>query len=92
MAVAEVTATVQGIQGRDQVHKMANMDLKKLFRIGAISAITPYQEFRDYYEHKVKDGKHKQSVINAVRSKIALRAVAVINNQKEYVDKYKKTA
>ena len=68
------------------------MDLKKLFRIGAISAITPYQKFRNYYERRVKEGKHKQSVINAVRSKTALRAVAVINNQKEYVYKNKKTA
>ncbi|HEX8677219.1 MAG TPA: IS110 family transposase [Segetibacter sp.] len=80
------------IKGRDKVHKMANKDLKKLLHMGAISAITHYPEFRDYYERKVKEGKHEQSVINAVRSKIALRAVAVINNQKEYVDKYKKTA
>ena len=58
----------------------------------AISAITYHPEFRTYYERKTKEGKHEQSVINAVRSKIALRAVAVINNQKEYVDKYKKTA
>jgi hypothetical protein len=41
---------------------------------------------------KVKEGKHEQSVINAVRSKIAIRAVAVVNNQKKYVDKYKRTA
>jgi hypothetical protein len=58
----------------------------------AISAIIHYPEFRDYYDREVNEGKHEQSVINAVRSKIALRAVAVINNQKEYVDKYKKTA
>ena len=42
--------------------------------MGAVFAITPYQEFRDYYERKVKEGKHEQSGINAVRSKIALRA------------------
>lgn len=58
--------------------------------MGAISAITHYPEFKDYYERKVKEGKHAQSVINAVRSKIALRAVAVINNQEKYVDNYKK--
>jgi len=80
------------IKGRDKVHKMANKDLKKLLHMGAISAITHYSEFKDYYERKVKEGKHEQSVINAVRSKIALRAVAVINNQKMYVDKYKKAA
>ncbi len=60
--------------------------------MGAISAITHYPEFRDYYERKVKEGKHELSAINAVRSKIALRAVAVINNQTAYVDKYKKAA
>jgi transposase len=80
------------IKGRDKVHKMANKDLKKLLHMGAISAITHYPEFKDYYERKVKEGKHAQSVINAVRSKIALRAVAVINNQEKYVDKYNKAA
>ena len=80
------------IKGRDKVHKMANKDLKKLLHMGAISAITHYPEFKDYYEQKVKEGKHEQSVINAVRSKIALRAVAVINNQAKYVNNYKKAA
>jgi transposase len=80
------------IKGRDKVHKMANKDLKKLLHMGAISAITNYPEFKAYYERKVKEGKHKQSVINAVRSKIALRAVAIINNQVKYVDNYKKVA
>lgn len=80
------------IKGRDKVHKMANKDLKKLLHMGAVSAITHYQEFRDYYERKVKEGKHEQSVINAIRSKIALRAVAVINNQQKYVNNYQKVA
>lgn len=80
------------IKGRDKVHKMANKDLKKLLHMGAISAITHYPEFRDYYERKVKEGKHEQSAINAIRSKIALRAVAVINNQRPYVNNYQKVA
>lgn len=80
------------IKGKDKVHKMANKDLKKLLHMGAISAITHYPEFKDYYERKVKEGKHALSAINAVRSKIVLRAVAVVNNQKAYVNKYKKAA
>jgi transposase len=80
------------IKGRHKVHKMANKELKKLLHMGAVSAITHYPEFKDYYERKVKEGKHQLSAINAVRSKIALRAVAVINNQAPYVDKYKKAA
>lgn len=80
------------IKSRDKVHKMANKDLKKLLHMGAVSAITHYPEFKDYYERKVKEGKHELLVINAVRSKIAQRAVAVVNNQKPYVDNYKKAA
>jgi len=80
------------IKGKDKVHKMANKDLKKLLHMGAVAAITHYPEFKDYYERKVKEGKHELSAINAVRSKIALRAVAVVNNQEKYVKKYKKVA
>lgn len=80
------------IKGKDKVHKMANKDLKAMLHMGAVSAITHYPEFKDYYERKVKEGKHELSAINAVRSKIVLRAVAVVNNQKPYVNKYKKAA
>jgi len=80
------------VKGRDKVHKMANKELKKLLHMGALAAIQHYEEFRAYYERKVKEGKHELAVLNAIRSKIVLRAVAVINNQHKYVDNYKKTA
>lgn len=80
------------VRGRDKVHKMANKELKKLLHMGALSAIQHYEEFSAYYERKVKEGKHELAVLNAIRSKIALRAVAVINNQHKYVDNYKKAA
>jgi transposase len=80
------------VKGRDKVHKMANKDLKKLLSMGALSAIQHYEEFRAYYERKVKEGKHELAVLNAIKSKIVLRAVAVINNQQPYVDNYKKAA
>jgi transposase len=80
------------IKGRDKVHKMANKELKKLLHMGALSAIQHHEEFRAYYERKVKEGKHEFAVLNAIRSKIVLRAVAVINKQQPYVDNYKKAA
>jgi transposase len=80
------------IKGKDKVHKMANKELKTLLHMGAVSAITHYPEFKDYYERKVKEGKHELSVLNAIRSKIVLRAVAVVNNQQKYVSNYKKAA
>jgi transposase len=80
------------IKGRSKVHKMANKDLKKLLSMCALTAIRIYPEFRNYYERKVKEGKHEQAVLNAIKSKLALRAVAVINKQEKYVDNYKKAA
>ena len=80
------------IKGREKVHKMSNKELKKLLSMGALAAISHYDEFRDYYERKTKEGKHPQAVLNAIKNKIALRAVAVVNNKKEYVNNYKKAA
>jgi len=71
---------------------MANKELKSLLHMGALSAIQYYQEFRNYYDRKVAEGKHPNSVFNAICNKILLRAVAVVNNRKEYVENYKKAA
>lgn len=80
------------LNGRNKVHKMSNKELKSLLHMGALSAIQYYQEFRDYYDRKINEGKHPNSVLNAICNKILLRAAAVVNNQKKYVDNYKKTA
>lgn len=80
------------LKGRNKVHKMANKELKSLLHLCALSSIKYYQEFRDYYERKIKEGKHPNSVLNAICNKILLRAVAVVNNQKNYVGNYKKAA
>jgi transposase len=71
---------------------MANKELKKLLHMGALSAITYYDEFRDYYDRKIKEGKNPQLVLNAIRNKLILRAVSVIKKKKKYVDNYKKAA
>lgn len=80
------------IKGRKRVHRMANKELKKLLHMGALSAIQNYTEFRNYYDRKKAEGKHSMSVLNAIRNKIVLRAVAVINNQEPYVNNVEKAA
>ena len=79
------------VKGRNKVHPMANKDLKKLLHLCALSAIQHYLEFKQYYERKKLEGKHSMSVINAVRNKIVLRVMAVVNNQTPYVNNVKKT-
>lgn len=80
------------IKGRNKVHKMANKELKKMLHLCALSAIKCYPEFKQHYERKKKEGKHTMSVLNAIKNKIVLRVVAVVNNQQPYVENNKKAA
>jgi transposase len=77
------------IVGKAHVHPTANKTLKNLLHLAALSSIKKGSEFRSYYERKQKEGKHKMSVINAVRNKIVKRVAAVINRGTPYLPKAK---
>lgn len=68
---------------------MANKDLKKMLHLCSLTVIRYYPEFKTYYDRKKQQVKHSMSILNAIRNKIMLHAVAVVNNQKPYVDKTK---
>lgn len=76
------------IRGKTRVSKMANMTMKKLLHMAAMSAIQCCQEIREYYLRKVAEGKNKMSVINAVRNKLITRVFACIQQQKQYQKTY----
>jgi hypothetical protein len=69
---------------------MANKELKSILTMGALSAIQVYPEFRDYYDRKMLEKKQHNLVLNVIKNKMLLRAVAVINKNSPYVDNYKK--
>lgn len=77
------------IKGKNKVHKMANKDLKKLLHLCALTAIKYSPEFKQYFERKKAEGKNGMLVLNAIRNKLLLRVVAVVNKQEPYVDNYK---
>jgi len=58
----------------------------------ALSSIKNYKEFKDYYERKKLEGKHAMSILNAIKNKLVLRVFAVVKNERDYVDNYKKAA
>ena len=74
------------IKGKNRVHKMANKDLKKMLHLCALTAIKYYPELRQYFERKKAEGKNGMLILNAIRNKLVLRVVAVVNNQQPYVD------
>jgi transposase len=71
-------------RGRTRVSKMANMTLKRLLHLAAMSAIQCCDELKAFYKRKVEAGKNKMSVINAVRNKLISRVFACINHQRKY--------
>jgi len=56
--------------------------------MGALSAIQHSEEFRAYYERKVKEGKPKLAVINAVKNKQILRMYACVRDNRIYKKNY----
>ena len=77
------------IRGRTRVSKMANMTLKKLLHLAAMSAIKCCKEIRGYYLRKVAEGKNKMAVLNAVRNKLISRVFACIKQQRLFEINYK---
>jgi transposase len=76
------------VRGKTRVSKMANMKLKTLLHMAAMSAVVHDNDLRAYYQRKVSEGKNKMSVINAVRNKLISRAFACINNNRLYQKNY----
>lgn len=71
-------------RGKTRVSKMANMTLKRLLHLAAMSAIQCCDELKAFYNRKVEAGKNKMSVINAVRNKLITRVFACITHSRRY--------
>ena len=76
------------VKYKASVSPFANMKLKKLLHLCAMSAIQNNAEMKIYFERKVAEGKNKMSVINAVRNKLIHRVFAVVRDQRLFEDNY----
>ena len=78
----------KSIRGKTRVSHLANKGLKTLLHLAALGAISRAGELREYYERKVKEGKNKMQVINAIRNKLIHRLFACVNNKRKYQKNY----
>jgi transposase len=76
------------IRGKTRVSKMANMTIKKLLHLAAMSAIQHCEEIKGYYDRKLAEGKNRMSVINAVRNKLITRIFMCVKQQRAYQKNY----
>lgn len=74
------------IHGPSKVSSLGNKKLKALITNGVLSAIQHDIELKIYYERKVAQGKHKFSVINAVKNKLIHRVFATVKRGTPYVE------
>jgi transposase len=81
-------ASGSSIRGKTRVSKMANMTMKTLLHMAAMSAIQCSPEMKSFYQRKVSGGKNKMSVINAVRNKLISRVFACVNQDRHYQKNY----
>ncbi|MBK7572487.1 MAG: IS110 family transposase [Bacteroidetes bacterium] len=73
-------------RGKTRISHLADKELK-LFCTWHISAISRPGEFREYFVRKVKEGKNKMLVINAIRNKLIHRVFACVRDQRKYFKK-----
>lgn len=76
------------VRGRPGVSQHARKRLKSLFHLAAMSAIRVKGELQNYYQRKVKAGKNKMLVLNAVRNKLIHRLYAVVKRGEKYNKNY----
>jgi transposase len=76
------------IRGKNRVSQMANKKIKTLLHMAALTAIKMKGEIQDYYLRKVKEGKNKMSILNAIRNKLVLRIFACITQNRVYENNY----
>jgi transposase len=76
------------IRGKNRVSQMANKKIKTLLHMAALTAIQMKGEIQDYYLRKVKEGKNKMSILNAIRNKLVLRIFACVTQNRIYENNY----
>lgn len=72
-------------RGKTKTSNLANREVKVYLTRAAITAISWDPQIKAYYKRKTGEGKHKASVINAVRAKIIARCFAVIKRKTPFV-------
>jgi transposase len=76
------------VKYKPSVSPFANMKLKKLLHLCAMSALQNDPEMKAYFERKLLEGKNKMSIINAIRNKLVHRVFAVVRDNRRYEDNY----
>jgi transposase len=79
------------VRGRTGVSPKANKKLKTLLQMGTMNFAKIKGKpnvFKEYYQRKVKEGKSKMSVLNALKNKIIHTIFAIVKNKQKFENKF----
>jgi transposase len=77
------------VRGKTRTSKIANMTIKRLLHMAAMSAIQCCEETRTFYDRRVSEGKNKMSVLNAIRNKLISRVFSCVKGKRLYQKDYR---
>ena len=73
---------------RPKVSHYADKSLKSILHMAAMRAVRMENDMKEYYQRKIKEGKNKMAILNAVRNKIIHRIFALVKSGKSYEKNY----
>jgi len=76
------------IRYKNRVSKLGDQKLKSLINLSAWNAIRSVPALKAYFDRKVAQGKHKMSVINAVRNKLISIVLSVVRRNQAFTKDY----
>jgi transposase len=77
------------VRGKTRVSHMANKTIKQLLHLCAMTVIQKPGEMQEYYQRKIKEGKNKMLIINAIRNKLILRIFSCVKDNRLYQKNFK---
>lgn len=80
------------LKGKPKISHLANKRIKTLLTMCALNTIKKDNEFKRYYDRKIKEGKHHSTVLNVLRNKLVSRAFAAVFKGRPYEKDYQLAA
>ena len=78
------------VRSKAKISKRANQTMKALLHMSTVNVATRMKEgeYKDYYERKLKEGKHVMCILNVLRAKLVHRMFSVVRRDEMYTKKY----
>lgn len=78
------------VRSRARISRRANQTMKALLHMGAVNVATRVKagELHEYYDRRIREGKHVMCVLNIIRAKLVHRMFSVIERDEPYSKLY----